>query len=139
MKVDDYDIADDLYYSKEHEWVKVEGDACRIGISDYAQKALHEIVYVDLPRKGMKVNQMQSIGTVESVKAVAEVFCPVSGEILEVNEKLSDAPELINKSPYVDGWIGRLRPANLDADLKALMNAKAYADYLVSLSQKKSG
>jgi len=138
LKVDDYEVVESLRYSKEHEWVKVEDGKCRIGITDYAQKSLHEIVYADLPQLGTKVSQMQSIGTVESVKAVAEVFAPVSGEVLEVNAKLPEQPELINKSPYGDGWIAILRPSNLEADLKALMDASGYADYVRQLIQKKA-
>ena len=93
-------VPDGLYYTKEHEWLKVEnGNKCRVGVTDYAQHSLHEIVYVDLPKPGSKFDQMQSLGTVESVKAVADVFSPISGTIVEVNTALSDAPELVNKSP----------------------------------------
>ncbi len=136
MKVDDYEIIEGLHYSKEHEWVKAEGQSCRIGITDYAQKALHEIVYADLPQVGAKVSQMQSLGTVESVKAVAEVFSPVGGEVIDVNTKLPDQPELINKSPYGEGWIAVLKPSDLDADLKVLMDSSGYANYLKQLIQK---
>lgn len=137
MKVNDYEVLEGLYYTKEHEWVKIEGKNCRIGITDYAQKSLHEIVFVDLPKVGTKVSQMQPIGAVESVKAVADIFSPISGEIVEVNDKLMDSPELLNKSPYSDGWIALITPSNLDEEIKKLFDAKSYCDYIKSLLEKK--
>jgi len=136
LKVDGYEVIEGLYYSKEHEWVKVEGNLCRIGISDYAQKSLHEIVYADLPEMGRRVKRMESMGSVESVKAVAEVFSPIAGEVVEVNRKLSEQPELINKSPYGEGWLAVIKPDSLQADLGELMDASAYADYLRQLTGK---
>jgi len=133
----DYHVPEDLYYTKEHEWVRVEGDQCRIGVTDYAQKSLHEIVYVELPKVGMKVTQMQGLGTVESVKAVADVFSPLAGEVLDVNNSLSDAPELVNKSPYGDGWITRIKPDDFKKDMAVLMNARAYRDFLAKITEKK--
>ena len=130
MKVNDYEVPEELYYTKEHEWVKVEGKVCRIGVTDYAQRSLHEIVFVDLPKVGAKVNQSQSLGSVESVKAVADVFAPISGEVQETNVKLADAPELVNQQPYGDGWIVVIKPFNLEAELKDLLDARAYADFL---------
>ena len=137
MKVGDYEYLDGLYYTKEHEWLKIEGDKCRIGMCDYAQKQLHEIVFVDLPKVGAKVTQMQSMGTVESVKAVADVFAPASGEVVEANTKLSNNPEQLNSSPYSDGWIAIVKPSNLDQELKNLMNPSAYAEFLKTVSEKK--
>ena len=133
----EFQIPTELYYTKEHEWVKVEGDKCRIGVTDYAQDSLHEIVYVDLPKVGAKVGQMQSLGTVESVKAVADVYSPVSGLVLEINSGLSDAPELVNKSPYGDGWITVIRPDDLKKDLSGLMKADAYKDLVKKITAKK--
>ena len=133
----EYAVPEELYYTKEHEWVRVEGDECRIGVTDYAQKSLHEIVYVELPKVGVKVTQMQSLGTVESVKAVADVFSPVAGEVLDVNNSLSDAPELVNKSPYGDGWITRIKPDDFEKDMHVLMNARAYRDFLAKITEKK--
>lgn len=130
MKANDYEVPEELYYTKEHEWVKVEGDVCRIGVTDYAQKSLHEIVFVDLPKVGAKVSQSQTLGSVESVKAVADVFAPISGEVRETNVKLADTPELVNQQPYGDGWIVVIKSTNLEAELKALLNARAYADFL---------
>ena len=129
-------VPDGLYYTKEHEWVRVEGDKCRVGVTDYAQNSLHEIVYVELPKVGVKVAQMQSLGTVESVKAVADVYSPISGEVLEVNNSLSDAPELVNKTPYSDGWITLIRPADMKKDLGTLMSPQAYKDLLKTVAGK---
>ena len=125
-----YVIPSNLHYSKEHEWLRIEGDYVVIGITDYAQKSLHEIVFVDLPEVGRKVRQMEAIGTVESVKAASEIYTPASGEIIEVNEALTESPELINKDPYGEGWIAKLRPSNLNEDLKNLMTAEKYQEYL---------
>jgi len=133
----EYTVPDGLHYTKEHEWVRVEGDKCRVGVTDYAQKSLHEVVYVELPKVRMKVSQMQSLGTVESVKAVADVFSPIAGEVLEVNTSLSDAPELVNKSPYGDGWITVIRPEDFKKDLPGLMNAQDYRDFLAKITEKR--
>jgi len=128
--VNDYEVPEGLYYTKEHEWVRVEGNNCRIGVSDYAQKSLHEVVFVDLPKIGAKIVHSQSLGSVESVKAVADVFAPISGEVTEVNAKLADTPELVNQQPYGDGWIAVIKPSNLEAELKNLLDSKSYADFL---------
>ena len=133
----EFQIPAELYYTKEHEWVRIEGDKCRIGVTDYAQDSLHEVVYVDLPKVGAKVSQMQSLGTVESVKAVADVYSPISGLVLEVNNGLSDAPELVNKSPYGEGWITTIRPDDLKKDLPGLMKADSYKDLLKKITTKK--
>ena len=137
MKVDEYEVPDGLYYSREHEWMKLEGDKCRIGLTDYAQKSLHEVVFVDLPKIGTNVSQTQSIGTVESVKAVADVFSPVSGEIVEANQNLPDKPELVNQGPYGDGWVAVIKPSKLDAEIKNLLDAKGYCEFLKSVVEKK--
>jgi len=133
----EFQIPAELYYTKEHEWVRIEGDKCRIGVTDYAQDSLHEVVYVDLPKVGAKVSQMQSLGTVESVKAVADVYSPISGLVVEVNNGLSDAPELVNKSPYGEGWITTIRPDDLKKDLPGLMKADAYKDLVKKITTKK--
>jgi glycine cleavage system H protein len=133
----EFQVPAEFYYTKEHEWVKVEDDNCRIGVTDYAQNSLHEIVYVDLPKVGVKVAQMQSLGTVESVKAVADVYSPVSGIVLEVNSELSDAPELVNKSPYEKGWITIIKPDDLKKELSTLMRPDAYRDFVKKITEKK--
>ncbi len=133
----EFQIPAEFHYTKEHEWVHVEGADCRIGVTDYAQNSLHEIVYVDLPKVGAKVAQMQSLGTVESVKAVADVYSPISGVVLKVNSELSDAPELVNKSPYEKGWITIIRPDDLTKDLPSLMTPEAYRDFVKKITEKK--
>ncbi|HZD12390.1 MAG TPA: glycine cleavage system protein GcvH [Candidatus Binatus sp.] len=132
----DYLIPEDLYYTKEHEWVRIEGGKCRVGVTDYAQKQLHEVVYVELPKVGSDVASMQGLGTVESVKAVSDVYSPVSGKVLEVNTELSDAPELVNKNPYGEGWITIIHPNNLQKELPGLMKPAQYKDLLQKLSSK---
>ncbi len=133
----EFQIPAEFYYTKEHEWVHIENTNCRIGVTDYAQNSLHEIVYVDLPKVGAKVVQMQSLGTVESVKAVADVYSPISGVVLEVNSELSDAPELVNKSPYEKGWITIIRPDDLKKELSTLMRPEDYRDFVKKITDKK--
>jgi len=133
----EFQIPAEFYYTKEHEWVRIEGANCRIGVTDYAQNSLHEIVYVDLPKVGARVALMQSLGTVESVKAVADVYSPISGVVLEVNSELSDAPELVNKSPYEKGWITIIRPDDMKKDLPLLMKPEAYRDFVLKITEKK--
>jgi glycine cleavage system H protein len=103
------DIPEDLRYTEEHEWVRLEGDEVVVGITDHAQDALTDIVYVELPEMGTSVSAGDGFGSVESVKSVSEIFAPLSGELSAVNEALEDAPELINDDPYGTGWIVRMR------------------------------
>jgi glycine cleavage system H protein len=131
----DYDVPEGLYYSKEHEWVKVEGKTATIGITDYAQKALHEIVYVETPKVNSQIEQFQSMGSVESVKSVSDLFAPVSGRIIEINPELAESPELLNEDPYNKGWIAKVELKNFDEDLKKLLTAEQYADYIRSLEE----
>ena len=133
---EEYIVPENLYYTKEHEWLKVQGDTAIMGITDYAQKSLHEIVFVDLPEVGRKVKQMESIGTVESVKAVSEIYTPISGEIIEVNTELNEKPELVNQDPYGKGWIAKIQPENLEKELKNLMTSQQYKEHLKTLEQK---
>ena len=122
MQVDEYDFPDDLSYEKNHFWAKVDGDGnVVIGATDFFQKLAGEIVYIELPMQGAKVEQSQSISSLESGKWVGKIFAPVSGEIVEANDELEDSPELINESPYDEGWIARIKPSNLDSDLANLM------------------
>jgi glycine cleavage system H protein len=137
VKVGGYDVPDGLLYTKEHEWLKVEDGRCRVGITDYAQKTLHEVVYVDLPPKGKTLIQNASFGTVESVKAVSELYSPISGEIIERNDKLTDVPELVNQEPYGAGWIVVVKPSRLDEDLKNLLTETAYAKLIEQYVKKK--
>lgn len=135
MRVLDYDIPDDLHYSKEHEWVNREGKTAVIGITDYAQKSLHEVVYVETPKIANQIEQFQSIGSVESVKSVSDIFTPVSGKVIEINAELAESPELVNEDPYGKGWVAKVQLANFDDDLKKLLTAEQYANYIESLEE----
>lgn len=118
-----------LKYSKEHEWVLVEGDTATIGITEYAQEELGDIVYVELPEVGEKIVKDDPFGAVESVKAVSDVYAPVSGTVLEINDLLPDNPETINDDAYGDGWMIRVELSDMD-DLTDLMTADEYAEYV---------
>jgi len=118
----------DLKYTKEHEWVRMEGDTGTVGITDYAQDQLGDIVFVDLPSAGTTVSQMQKFGEIESVKAVSELFSPVSGEVSEVNTALADQPELVNDSPYGEGWMLRIRLSE-PAEIDQLLTAQEYDEF----------
>jgi glycine cleavage system H protein len=118
-------IPEELRYTKDHEWAKPEGKRVRVGITDHAQTELTDVVYVELPPVGKVVKQGEPIGTVESVKAVSEIFAPVSGKVVEVNKTLGEQPELVNKDPYGSGWMAILEALN-PAELNALMDAAGY-------------
>lgn len=120
----------DLKYTKEHEWARLEGDVATVGITDFAQEQLSDVVFVELPEVGRAVQQMEAFGTVEAVKTVSDLFAPVSGEIVAVNEGLRDDPGVMNRSPYGDGWIVQIRLSN-PAELDRLLDADAY-DAVVS-------
>jgi glycine cleavage system H protein len=120
---------DDFYYSESHEWIKVEGDSVTIGITDFAQKQLGDVVYVELPQVGTTLDFHQSMGVVESVKAVSDIYSPIPGEVTNVNEELNTSPELINEDPHNRGWIVRLKMKD-EADLEKLMSASDYEKFL---------
>jgi len=122
VKVDAYDVPEGLYYTKDFEWLKTEGDKVRVGITDYAQKQLREIVYAELPSQGTTTKQNEPYGTVESVKAVSDLVAPVSGTIEEVNAEVQSKPELLNEDPYGKGWLLVIKPSNLQGELANLMN-----------------
>ena len=121
-----------LKYSKDHEWVRVEGDIATVGISNYAQEQLGDVVYVELPELGRTVGQSQEAAVVESVKAASEVYAPVSGEVVEVNQALEDDPALVNGDPTGEGWFLKLR-MSAPGELDGLMDEAAYADYVSGL------
>ena len=123
------DIPADLRYSKEHEWVRLEGDTGTIGITDYAQDQLGDVVYLDLPSAGAMLTQYEKMGEIESVKAVSDLFSPVSGEVLEVNQEAVDEPELVNNDPYRRGWLLKVRLSDA-AEVDALLSADAYQELL---------
>ena len=119
------EIPADLYYTKEHEWIRMDGDIATIGITDHAQDALTDIVYIELPEEGDVVDDMGEFAIVESVKSASPIFAPLAGELTAVNVELEDAPELMNTSPYGDGWIVQMRLSNPDA-VSVLMSADDY-------------
>jgi len=122
-------IPENLRYSKDHEWVLVEGDIATIGITDYAQHSLGDVVYIDMPRVGDSFGAHEAFGSVESVKAVSEVFTPIAGEITEVNEGLNDTPESVNADPYGAAWFIKVKMENpLEAD--GLLSSEEYEEYL---------
>lgn len=124
-------IPENLRYSKDHEWVSVDGDIASIGITDYAQHSLGDVVYIDLPREGDKLASHEAFGSVESVKAVSEVFTPIAGEVVEVNGALNDTPEQVNADPYGAAWFIKVRMENpLEAD--AMLSGEEYEEYLSS-------
>jgi len=122
-------IPEGLRYTKDHEWAKTEGTKVRVGITDHAQTELTDVVYVELPPVGKTVKQGEPLGTVESVKAVSEIFAPVSGKVVDVNKTLADKPEIVNKDPYGEGWMVVLEPTD-PAQVKTLMDAAAYRKYI---------
>ena len=121
-------IPEDLHYSKDHEWVRVEGNIAVVGITDYAQDSLGDVVYVEVPKVGDEFAANESFGSVESVKAVSEVFSPVSGEIVGVNEALADEPEKVNQDPYSAGWMIRVEMSN-PGEVDSLLTAAEYEDF----------
>lgn len=121
----------DYLYTREHEWIRVDEDVCVLGITDFAQQELGEVVYVELPEVGQVFDAGDEIGTIESVKAVAEVYTPVAGEVVEVNDAVVDDPELLNEDPQTDGWLIKIRFSSA-ADLKSLMKADEYEEFVKS-------
>lgn len=123
-------VPPDLRYTKEHEWLRLDGDEATVGITTYAAEQLGDIVFVELPEVGRSLEQFATFGVVESVKAVSDLYAPISGEVVAVNEALADRPELVNQDPYGAGWLIRVRPRN-PAEVAALLDAAAY-EQLVS-------
>jgi len=118
-------IPQNLKYTNEHEWIRVEGEIAYVGITDYAQEQLGDIVFVDIPTVGESIEAGETFGTIEVVKTISDLFLPVSGEVLEQNEALEANPELVNKDPYGEGWLIKIRPENV-SDVDGLLDAEAY-------------
>jgi glycine cleavage system H protein len=129
VKVDDFEVPENLFYHKEYMWVNVENGKVKIGMIDFAQKQLHDIVYVELPSVGDTITQNEPFGTLESVKAVSDLIAPLNGTIEAVNEELESKPELLNEDPYGEGWVLTVVPSNLDEDLKAILNFDAAVEW----------
>lgn len=124
-------IPEELKYSKDHEWVLVEDDVATIGITDYAQESLGDVVFVELPNEGDNFNAHDPFGSVESVKAVSEIFTPIGGEVIETNEDLNDTPEVVNDDPYGDAWMVKMKMDN-PGEVDGMMSAEEYEEYLES-------
>jgi glycine cleavage system H protein len=136
MSSNEYEIPEGLSYTKEHEWAKISGAVVLVGITDYAAKTLNDVVYVTLPRMGDTVTQSKSMGTVESIKAVSELYSPVTGIVTKVNDKLNTQPELVNKSPYADGWLIEVKSVNPAGELESLLKSDEYRSFLDTLIKK---
>jgi glycine cleavage system H protein len=137
VKVDGYEVPEGLYYSKDFAWIKIEGDKVRMGVTDYAQKSLREIVYAELPAVGSEVKQGEPYGTVESVKAVSDLIAGITGTIEEVNLEVKSQPETLNEDPYGKGWLLIVKPANLQAELANLMDFNATVEWHKAQAQGK--
>ncbi|MDR0492179.1 MAG: glycine cleavage system protein GcvH [Nitrososphaerota archaeon] len=122
VRVEQYEVPEGLYYSKDFVWIKIEDDKARLGITDYAQKTLREIVYAELPNPGTEVKQNEPFGTLESVKSVSDLVAALSGTIEEVNEEIQSNPEILNEDPYGKGWLLLIKPNNLEKELVNLMD-----------------
>jgi glycine cleavage system H protein len=131
-EISELNFPEDIRYTKDHEWAKLESDRIRVGISDYAQDQLGDIVFVELPQVGDLIEKGKEFGTVESVKAVAELYMPITGEVLTTNKVLEDSPELVNKIPYNDGWMIEIKPSD-PTELEELMAKDAYIEMLKGL------
>ena len=130
----EYTIPDDCSYSDKDEWIRVDGDEAFVGISDYAQHQLGDIVFVELPEVGSQIEAGETFGVIESVKAVSELYAPVSGSVLAINEALEDAPELVNQDCYGDGWLISIAPSN-ESEMGELLDAAGYAKFLDERSE----
>ena len=128
-EINELNFPDDIGYAKSHEWAKANGDSVKVGITDYAQDQLGDIVFVELPEVGDSLEKGAEFGTVESVKAVSEIYIPIGGEITAVNTALEDAPEHVNNSPYSDGWMIEVKPNDM-AEMDSLMSKDAYLETL---------
>jgi len=132
MEVNGYEILEDpkIFYSKDHLWMKLENGKVRVGITDYAQKMLRDVLYIELPSEGSTVKQGEPFGSIESIKVVSDLVSPISGVVIEVNNELMDRPELVNEDPYSAGWMLVIDPSNLEAELGNLMSPEAAAEWL---------
>ena len=131
-ELNELDVPDDLYYTEDHEWVRVKGENVTVGVSDYAQDQLGDIVFVEMPGSGDQFKKGDEFGSVESVKAVSELYMPIDGEVIRANQALEDAPELLNRSPYAEGWIIEIKPEDA-SQLEVLMDKGAYLKILAGL------
>ena len=129
VKIGEYEVREGLYYHKEHFWAQIQGDTVKFGATDYGQKALREVVFVELPKVGDRVTQNEAYGTLESVKAVVDLIAPLSGTVKEVNSALQDNPDLINQDPYEKGWLISVVPSDMKGDLKNILTFEAAVEW----------
>lgn len=122
-------IPENLKYTKDHEWIKVDGDTATVGITDYAQNELGDIVFVEIETEGEELDKEEVFGTVEAVKTVSDIFMPISGEVVEVNPKLEDSPEVVNKDPYGDGWLIKVKFSD-NSEIEDLLDASKYKELI---------
>ena len=134
-EINELNFPDDIRYAESHEWARLEGDTVKVGITDYAQDSLGEVVYVELPEEGGQVSRSEAFGIVESTKAVSDLYAPVSGTVVEVNDTLLDSPELINEDPYEDGWMIRIEMSDA-GELDLLMDSAAYRSFIAEEEAK---
>ena len=135
VKADGHEVPEGLYYTKDFEWLKIEGDKVRVGITDYAQKQLREIVYAELPSQGTTTKQNEPYGTLESVKAVSDLVAPISGTVEQVNTEVQSKPEILNEDPYVKGWLLIIKPSNLQVELANLMDFNKAVEWHKTLAK----
>jgi len=136
MKIGDYEIPEDLLYTKEHEWVRETGGRIVVGMTDYAAKMLHDIVYVALPSVGDKLTLMGTLGSVESIKAVSDIYSPLSGNVARVNDELSTRPELMNQSPYGEGWLIEIESSDAEREKASLLKPEQYVALIEEANRK---
>ena len=136
VKVNGYEVKEGLHYQKEHFWVRIENEVARFGATDYGQKTLREVVFVELPEVGSEVVQNEPYGTVESIKAVVDLIAPLSGKVKEVHNELEDTPELINNEPYGEGWLLLVEPTDTDNELKNLLDFDAAVKWYKEVVEK---
>ena len=134
MEMGTYSFKDDLFYSKTHEWIKIEGDICIVGIDDYSQREIGEIAFIELPATGTNVKQFELLCQIESVKTVLDIFSPISGNVIETNKEIENSPDTLNTKPY-DSWICKIKATDLEEKIN-LMDINEYAEYLKSLIDK---
>ena len=136
VEVEGYEVPEGLYYSKDWMWIKVEDGKARVGITDYAQKQMREIVFAELPEVGAEVKKDEPFGTLESVKSVSDLISPLTGKVVEVNTEASDSPEIINEDPYGKGWLLVIEPDNLEEELKTLMNFEQAVEWYKEIAKE---
>jgi glycine cleavage system H protein len=136
IEIEGYKIIENLLYSKDHLWIKIENNKAKIGITDYIQKNLHDIVYIELPEINSKIYKGKQIALIESIKTVSEIHSPLTGKIIKINEELKSKPELINESPYENGWIAIIEPTNFEKEKNDFLNFEKYIEYLRKIIEK---